>query len=197
MRKIEPTSGLDPRTVRPPVSRYTDCAIPAHKHELYKKLKFNFNRFLIFNLKKNKKTVGHAIVRSGWRVSLFCLRVLMSAEEALPREQKAVAIHCGCVQQHCCHTSQCVCAPPPPPQIFIKHNVVLPFMLTAGSWLCYCVSSSKCTVKILLLFASYISTLLRHSVFHKFANFIIRSRKIPAVGRQFETPHISTRNSGT
>jgi len=46
----------------------------------------------------------------------------MSAEKVLPREQKASAIYCGCVHQHCCHTSQSVCNPhpPPPPPNFHK-----------------------------------------------------------------------------
>jgi len=30
LRKISPTSGFDPRTVKPVASRYTDCAISAH-----------------------------------------------------------------------------------------------------------------------------------------------------------------------
>jgi hypothetical protein len=30
VRKISPTPGLDPRTVQPVASRYTDWAIPAH-----------------------------------------------------------------------------------------------------------------------------------------------------------------------
>ena len=121
-----PPSGLDPPPVQPVVSHYTDCAIPDHNHELYKKLKFKFDQFLIFNLKNNNR---HTVIRSGWRVALSCLRVLMSAEEAVPRELKASAINCGCVHQHCCHTSESVCTSAPPPQIFI-HHVVLPFMLT-------------------------------------------------------------------
>ena len=31
VRKISPLSGLDPRTVQPVASHYTDWAIPAHK----------------------------------------------------------------------------------------------------------------------------------------------------------------------
>ena len=34
MRKISPLPGFDPRTVQPIASRYTDCAIPAHPHQL-------------------------------------------------------------------------------------------------------------------------------------------------------------------
>jgi len=34
MRKISPPPGFDPRTVKPVASRYTDCAIPAHKLDL-------------------------------------------------------------------------------------------------------------------------------------------------------------------
>jgi hypothetical protein len=30
VRKILPSLGFDPRTVQPAVSRYIDCAIPAH-----------------------------------------------------------------------------------------------------------------------------------------------------------------------
>jgi hypothetical protein len=32
VREILPPTGLDPRTVQPVASRYTDCAVLAHKH---------------------------------------------------------------------------------------------------------------------------------------------------------------------
>jgi hypothetical protein len=32
LRKISPSPGLDPRTVQPVASRYTDCDIPTYKH---------------------------------------------------------------------------------------------------------------------------------------------------------------------
>ena len=32
VRKVMPPPGFDPRTVQPAASRYTDCAIPAHKY---------------------------------------------------------------------------------------------------------------------------------------------------------------------
>ena len=32
VRKISPPPGIDPRTVQPVVSRYTDWAIPAYRH---------------------------------------------------------------------------------------------------------------------------------------------------------------------
>jgi hypothetical protein len=35
VRNISPPSGLDPRTVQPVASRYTDWAIPAHSFEMY------------------------------------------------------------------------------------------------------------------------------------------------------------------
>ena len=31
VREISPPPGFDPRTVQPVASRYTDCAIPAHR----------------------------------------------------------------------------------------------------------------------------------------------------------------------
>lgn len=35
VRKILPTPRLDPRTIQPVMSRYTDCATPAHKLCVY------------------------------------------------------------------------------------------------------------------------------------------------------------------
>jgi len=38
VRKISPPPGFDPRTVQPVASRYTDCAIPAHRHTVTSKI---------------------------------------------------------------------------------------------------------------------------------------------------------------
>jgi hypothetical protein len=44
VRKISPQTGLDPRTVQPVASRYTDRAILAHKQCTYKRSRNNFCR---------------------------------------------------------------------------------------------------------------------------------------------------------
>jgi hypothetical protein len=36
LRKISPPPGFDPRPVQPVASRYTDYAIPAHNHKMYR-----------------------------------------------------------------------------------------------------------------------------------------------------------------
>jgi hypothetical protein len=38
VQKISPPPGVDPRTVQPVTSRYTDCAIPAHNVTVRKTL---------------------------------------------------------------------------------------------------------------------------------------------------------------
>jgi hypothetical protein len=135
MRKISPPPpGFNPRNVQPISSPYNDCATPAHNHQLHKKLKLKFNRILNFSTYKNNRPVCHAVIQSGRRVLLCCLRILMYVEEAAPREQNASDIHCGCVHHHWCHISrEPVYAHPPSPHHFHKTRYSPPFALKEGS----------------------------------------------------------------
>ena len=50
VRKISPPKGFDPRTVQPVASRYTDWAIPAHTHVVYRvQLNYQIMPFLYWN----------------------------------------------------------------------------------------------------------------------------------------------------
>ena len=52
LRKISPPPGLDPRTVQPVASRYTDNAIPANLLRLYsdggKQMKYAYGALVVY-----------------------------------------------------------------------------------------------------------------------------------------------------
>jgi hypothetical protein len=50
MRKSTLPPGFDRRTIQPVASRYSDCAIPAHSHQLHRKPKLKFTQFFKSNV---------------------------------------------------------------------------------------------------------------------------------------------------